>query len=277
MRIISLRRADVCSVCCCDLAAGDSAGWDRNTRTVTCTACTDTPAPLDRGTAGRSLERTYERLSERHRRQQQDKVAADRAWREEIKAERPVLGRLASAVTPRAHIEPEPAHVRSWGRGAPGEKRVGEVLDGIEGIMVLHDRKIPGGLWNIDHIAITPAGVWVIDTKRYPDTQVEFRDVGGWFRTDERLIVGGRDRTELVDATAWQVDAVARHLGDVSVKAMLCFVESTWGWFAKPFRVRDVAVCWPLALPEILARPGDLDDDTIHNIATRLAVALPPA
>ena len=34
-------------------------------------------------------------------------------------------------------------------------------------IAVLHDRRIPGSKANIDHIAITAAGIWVIDAKRY--------------------------------------------------------------------------------------------------------------
>ncbi|HET6873544.1 MAG TPA: nuclease-related domain-containing protein [Acidimicrobiales bacterium] len=281
MRIISLRRADVCCVCGKDLAAGDRAAWDPGPRTVTCTDCTETPTTFDRGTAGGSLQQTAARRKERHQQQQEAKVAADRAWREEIKTQRPVLGRLASAVTPRARVEPEPAHVRSWAQGVPGELRVGEVLDSVEGIAVLHDRKVRGGRANIDHIAVTPSGVWVIDTKRYPDKQVEFRDVGGWFRTDECLMVGGRDHTKLVDAMAWQVQAVTTAangmLEDVSVRPMLCFVESTWGWFPKAFRVRGVAVCWPLALPEILTRPGDLDAERIDSLARRLATALPPA
>lgn len=49
--------------------------------------------------------------------------------------------------------------------------------------MALHDRKVPGGRANIDHVAATHAAIWVIGTKRYPDKQVEFRAAGGWFCT----------------------------------------------------------------------------------------------
>lgn len=200
---------------------------------------------------------------------------ADRAWRKEVKAEHPILGRLTAAVTPKAQVAPEPTHVRSWGQGAPGEKRVGDVLDGIDGIVALHDRKLPGNRANIDHIAVGPAGVWVIDTKRYADKSVEFRNVGGWFRSDERLYVGGRDRTKLVDAMAWQVEAVHQALEglgfEVVVKPMLCFVGSTWGWFPKAFKVRGVSVCWPLALEEILTRPGPLDGTVRDAVAGHLA------
>ena len=46
--------------------------------------------------------------------------------------------------------------------------------------MVLHDRAVPGGRANIDHIAVVPSGVWVIDTKHYRG-RLEQRDLGGWF------------------------------------------------------------------------------------------------
>jgi hypothetical protein len=155
------------------------------------------------------------------------------------------------------------------------------VLDGIEGIVALHDRKVPGGRANIDHIAVTPTGVWIIDTKRYVDSAVEFRNVGGWFRTDQRLYVRGRDRTNLVDAMGWQVEVITEAMQGVDfeavVKPMLCFVGSTWGWFPKAFKVRGVAVCWPLALPEVLSRPGLLDHDAIGHLARHMASTLLPA
>jgi hypothetical protein len=44
--------------------------------------------------------------------------------------------------------------------------------------LVLHDRAIPGTRSNIDHIAVVPSGVWVIDTKQYRG-RVQRRDRGG--------------------------------------------------------------------------------------------------
>jgi len=64
---------------------------------------------------------------------------------------------------------------------------------------MLHDRRIPGSKANLDHIAVTPSGVYVIDAQRYrgrrPQTQVD----SGLFRPrTEHLIVGRRDSTKLV-------------------------------------------------------------------------------
>jgi hypothetical protein len=36
--------------------------------------------------------------------------------------------------------------------------------------LVLHDRSVPGTRSNIDHLAVVPSGVWVIDTKHYAGT-----------------------------------------------------------------------------------------------------------
>jgi hypothetical protein len=282
VRIISLQRADRCKTCGTDLAIGDRAGWDQKTNATTCLGCLPgDDLPLDRGQAGASVDRTYQRRAERHHRTEQERVSADRERRQKIKSEHPIFGRVATGLTPKAQARPEPAHVRSWGIGAPGERRVGEVLDSIEGTVALHDRRIPGRRGNIDHIAVTPSAVWVIDAKRYVDKRVDYHDAGGWLRTDERLRVGGRDETELVEAMTAQVQAVTAVLAaagiDAAVKPLLCFVASTWSWFAKPFMVRGVAIAWPLALPEILARPGPNDDEPIQRVARVLAAALPPA
>jgi len=56
-----------------------------------------------------------------------------------------------------------------WARGAAGEERVAAILAKHlhASVVVLHDRRIPGTRANIDHIAVAPSGVWVIDAERY--------------------------------------------------------------------------------------------------------------
>jgi hypothetical protein len=82
---------------------------------------------------------------------------------------------------------------------------VAEVFDGLAGVRVLHDRRVPGSKANIDHLSVGPAGVFVIDAKQYSGA-LEKRDLRGWFRVDERLYVAGRDRTKLVEGVAGQAD-----------------------------------------------------------------------
>lgn len=134
---------------------------------------------------------------------------------------------------------------------------------------------------DIDHVAVIPAGVWVIDTKRYVDQKVEYRNAAGMFRSDERLIVGGRDQTKLVDAMTWQVEVVAKVVrevdAEVDMKPMLCFVDSMWGWFAKLFLVQGAAISWPVALPDLLGKPGPVEGNGVERLARHLASSLKPA
>ena len=115
-----------------------------------------------------------------------------------------------------------------------------------ERAVVLDDRKVPGTKVNIDHIVVAPSGVWVIDTRDCVG-RVERRDIGGWFKVDERLYVAGKDRTSLVDEVDRKVVAVEAALAQegldlVPVHAALCFTNAEWGWFAKPFSLNGVWV-----------------------------------
>ena len=193
-----------------------------------------------------------------------------------LRARHPHLGGLILAVTP------EPQTTKNWEVGAEGERKLGAGLDGLAsaGVVVLHDRRRPGTTANIDHLAVAPTGVWVIDAKRYTG-QVSKKDVGGWFSSDVRLFVGRRDCTKLVTGMAKQVDAVRTALGaewaDVPVRPVLCFVDTDWRWFASPFELDGVLVTWPRALREFLVRPGPYALATVERLSSRLDERLRPA
>jgi hypothetical protein len=292
--------------CGTPVAAGERAGWESTARTVTCLRCLDTlpsqtlaghatvtptplsleaesvPPPLERGQAGRSVAREAHRWSNWHRERQEQRIAADRQLRADRQAEHPILGRAVNLLTPKVQIQPAPQHVRAWAIGAPGEQAVGESLEQIPGIVVLHDRHNPRSKANIDHIAVTPAGVWVIDAKVRAGKKLEYRDRGGIFSKDERLIVGGRDETKLVDDMTWQVQTVFEAcgdlLGDTVVRPALCFVDATVGLLTrKPWKVRGVVIAWRAVLPEILTRPGPFETDDIDLVARQVAERLPSA
>jgi hypothetical protein len=57
----------------------------------------------------------------------------------------------------------------AWRRGAAGERRTARLLNPLErhGWAILHDLALPGSRANIDHLAIGPGGVFVIDSKQY--------------------------------------------------------------------------------------------------------------
>ena len=153
-----------------------------------------------------------------------------------------------------------------------------------QGIAVLHDRRIPGTRANIDHLVISQAGVFVIDTKHYKG-KVERRDVGGWFRTDRRLYVGGRDRTKLVAGMRPQVEAVRQALAatgewsDVPVTAGLLFMsDENWSLFdVRPLRFDDVYVLWGRALGKLIRAEGSTGIIDVAAVERALAGSLPVA
>ena len=186
--------------------------------------------------------------------------------------ERRLLGPLL------VRLQSKPQHIRAWERGASGERIVGARLDRIDGIEVLHDRRMPGTRANIDHIAVGPGGVYVIDAKLYSG-RVERRDVGRFLRREVRLFVGGRDQSKLVSKMTAQVNAISRALGDtpVPVAPALCFVAAQGSVFARPFTVDEVWVGTPATLPRLVTRPGLLDGEAMRATAEMLAARLPEA
>ena len=103
-------------------------------------------------------------------------------------------------------------------------------------------KKCQQGLW-VEHLVVAASGIWIVDAKSYKG-KVELRDVGGWLKTDHRLYVNGRDQSKLVGGLAKQIDAVLAAIedADIPIKSALCFVDSEWGLFAKPFQLGGVLV-----------------------------------
>jgi hypothetical protein len=277
MKRMRLRYAGTCAACGSALAVGATAWWDPAVRRVWCVPCqapgvpptsgarpeVDAAVPVDRGVPGASAEREGARRSARRE--------------ERIRARHPRLGGLVLALTD------DPRSTKVWSTGAVGEVKVGAALEAAadRGIDVLHDRRIPGSRANIDHLVVAPSGVWAIDAKRYSG-RLECRDVGGWFRTDLRLFVGGRDKTTLVAGVRRQVDHVRAALAeaqkaDVPVRGALCFVDTEVGLFAKPFRLDDVVVSWPRRLIPTLAEGDAVERRERDALLRELAARFPPA
>lgn len=294
---MNLRRAGSCADCAAELPAGKPAYWVAAERVVRCVECVGgstaeappveaaplAPAPLppvsDKDVAGGSALHEYERRSTRERAKKEQRVVEDAQWRAAIKEERPLLGRVAAALTPKPVITPESQSTKAWKVGAEGEQRVAEVMATATGVEVLRDRRVPGSRANIDHIVVGPQGVFVVDAKKYTGA-VEVRDVGSFFRLDERLYVNGRDRTALVEGVLGQLDVVRTTLADafpdVPVRGVLCFVGCEWGWRMRQKVVKGVTALWPVALPDHVSAAGPHAAE-VAAIAAHLRTRLKPA
>jgi hypothetical protein len=207
--------------------------------------------------AGASARREYER------RKANDEEAIRQKWGK--------LGGIAVA------LSDEKQSTKAWAIGALGEERLAAGFDkhASESLRFLHDRRIPKSRANIDHIAITPGGIWVIDAKRYkgrPELKVE----GGILRPRvEKLMVGNRDRTSLIDGVHKQVALVQERVGDVPVKGVLCFIEADWPLLAGSFSTQGVLVIRPKGLYKVLlAEQGQHDVTALHH---SIAVHFTPA
>jgi hypothetical protein len=211
------------------------------------------------GVAGGSSRGEYEK---RHNRREE---RIDQRW-----------GRFAGVVK---FLSEDPQSITAWAKGSDGEQRLAAHLKREIGdrAILLNDRKVPRTRGNIDHIVIASSGIWVIDAKNYKGL-VEWRDVGGFFRTDQRLYVNRRDRTKITLGLQWQIDAVRTALGgtEVPINGVLCFTDAEWRLFAKPFRVNNVWVTWAKALALMIAKDGSLTDDDVLRIGVSLSSALPP-
>jgi hypothetical protein len=285
-KVMRLRYAGTCRVCGAAIAEKAQAVYERQTKTVRCvhhdmtTPLQSNPAletgaaslggvmetgpvaieVVEPGTAGASARREFERR---------------KAKREQrIRTQHPRLAGFLLA------ISEERQSTTAWDTGALGEERLGKGLDRLatDSVKLLHDRRIPRSKANIDHIAVTANGVYVIDAKKYrgrPQLKIE----GGILRPRvERLHVGSRDCTKLTDGVLKQVDVVRTVIADdVPIRGVLCFVDADWPLIGGSFTTRDVQVLWPKKLYSQLQVDGALTTEAVDDIYRRLAKALPAA
>jgi hypothetical protein len=272
---MTLRYSGACCICGVELAARQEAIYERAGKTVRCVECPpaggfDGPAPGEvearlepatrgSGVAGASAQREYDR--------RKTKLEV------QTRGRHPILGGLILA------LREDPQSTRAWASGAKGEAVLGARLDrqASESLAVLHDRGIPGTKANIDHIVVTGAGVFVVDAKRYVDQRPEQRIEGGILRPRvDKLMVGGRDRTRLVDGVVGQVERVRAALGDpVDVWGVLCFVDADWPLVGAFFSIRGVRVVSPRKLSKLLDEASGGTD--VRGVRDRLARAFPEA
>jgi hypothetical protein len=136
---------------------------------------------------------------------------------------------------------------------------------------------MPGGRGNIDHLAVAPTGIYVIDAKAH----------SGKVRVDNPLLgspklqVAGRDRTRLIDGLDRQVSAVRNALErtghpDLPIQGVLCFTTADLPPL-RTLKMRGHVLLYHKALAKRLNADGPLQPADIDAIAQELARMLPPA
>ena len=291
MKVMRLRYAGTCP-CGAEVPAGANAGWDTDARTVVCATClatrsstvtTPPPSTVSEATdvragpplreraqadAGASLTREYDR-----RMAKRD---------ERVRSRLPRLGPLLLAVFD------ESQSTKAFKQGAEGERRAVKRLLESSGDQVhfLVNRKLGHGRrdGDIDVIAVSSSGVWVVDVKRYADAKVRSEKRGGLFgpRT-EHLLVRGRNADHLLAGIPKQVVAVTialqteATLSAAPVLPVLCFVDAELPIIGRVV-VQGVSLLSPQGLSKSIREShGPLDPQAVDHIVERLDTALPSA
>ncbi|HET7689098.1 MAG TPA: nuclease-related domain-containing protein [Nocardioidaceae bacterium] len=300
-KFLRLRYPGTCSRCGSTLSAKSLAAYDRGAKQLTCRDCvenpTSVPGPvqqdgdrpgLEPGSQARGGVASSDAATEfqvdpgvpggsARREQQRRQIQRE----QRIRNRHPRLGGLILA------ISDEPQSTTAWDVGATGEELLGAGLDRLSdrGVRMLHDRRIPGSKANLDHIAITASGVYVIDAKRYRRQRPRLEVDGGLFRArTERLVVGSRDRTTLVAGMKMQVQVVTRAIEYLSngrptptVAGVLCFLDADWPLVGGSFAISGIFVEWPKKTYARLTQPGSLDQTLTDTWHRELADAFPRA
>lgn len=185
------------------------------------------------------------------------------------------FGALVGIAVIASHLAPSQREA-AWRKGAEGEEAVGRALDGLGGhTRTLHDRRMPGSRANIDHILVTPTGVWTIDAKNYSG-KLETRGHG------QQLWIGGRNRSKLLDQARGQADAVrqtlaAAGLETVAVTPVLCMLGIEWPLLLAPSSAGDVRLVSVRGLRKLAAGSPTLTVAQVRQVSEHLDARLRPA
>ena len=139
----------------------------------------------------------------------------------------------------------------------------------------LHDRRIAETKATIDHIAIAPSGVWVIDAQNLSGKiRVETTRKHG-----DRLFVGRRNQTKLVDELDDQVGIVRAAIGELDPEVpfggAFCFIDTDMPLLRK-LSCRGYPLRWRKGIAKLLEADGPVLPEQIAFLTRELAQRFTP-
>jgi len=285
-RPLNLKRSNNCNVCGVKLDVGKKALWSPSRHVIKCLSHNeadspiDSPAPISEASISSNQSQAKLNLgipggSAKAQADQRIKQRQDR-----------VNERFPRAGKYLLKVFPEPQSTKAWQAGAEGEIRAGKELEKlapIYGFKVLHDRLIPGKKANIDHIAITKSGIFIIDAKNYSGLIRIVDNSGLLDEPNPKLYVGSRNCTNLVKGMHYQIDIVQRvlqnHSIEMPVTGVLAFYKGNWELLSSifPQEVIQGVLINNKGVEKILNRDGGFTPEVIDNATKVLASKLKPA
>jgi hypothetical protein len=271
IKLMRLRYAGECA-CGTRVDAGVRAGWDRSAKQVVCLTClagnaAPAPPPVPAAPGASLLQVADRREAKRQQR---------------IRTNHPHLGGLIVA------LSQETPSTRAFRYGAHGERVAAASLEKHCGDQVrfLYNRSLGVGRrdGDIDIVAVAASGVHIIDVKHYKGKKVEVRRSGGVFSPrSDRLYIGGRDQTKLLDSMERQFTAVRTVLNrqpwgeSLLVQNVFCFVDAELPLFGAP-NIAGIPILGPRSTSKhLLAGKPIWDAQQREDIAAVLAASLPPS
>lgn len=175
----------------------------------------------------------------------------------------------------------DPVPSTAWTLDEPGDQILAQVLADIDGstVRLLHDHASADETGRLPHLAVASSGVFVIETHQGATRRGGLRSVGATVSVRAgRLLVRGRDRTDLIESLQSRLAPVGAALGfltDIPVRPILCLVDAGWPDTSQRCRVDGVEVVSPDALAGLLTEPGRLDELWIGFVQQQLDELLP--
>lgn len=175
--------------------------------------------------------------------------------------------------------------LRNYRLGFDGERYVAEKLSVLigQGYRVFHDFLFdmkPGGdatNFNIDHIVVGPAGVFVVETKAYRQPNGDFPEGDDRHRVrgdgDALLFPGGHRRRKPLEQVRRNADDLSKLLTGSSPRRVLVYpILAMPGWFTEEDAFSDLLVLNPKRIPQRISqrRNNVLSSGEVQVIADRI-------
>lgn len=192
------------------------------------------------------------------------------------------------------------ADKKTWLAGSAGERRVRQELDSLRSVdfVVLHSRSIPDSQADLDHIVVTPSGVYYIDSKHYADKKISFSMEGSAvsnilkFVTKrgvgmKHLTIDGKNSDTVIEPFYWELEQIRKALPiETPLRASLCFINGLWEsnsankWINHGFfwlnTTPTVFVCSPDKLFQLFKDKNQAEKISVVEIVAILEKAFPP-
>jgi hypothetical protein len=156
--------------------------------------------------------------------------------------------------------------------GRDGERMVGEIFDNLraQGFVVFHD--IVAKNFNIDHVILTPHGIFTVETKTYskpPRGEITFKDeniIAGNMNLGNKIIIQAESQSK------WLKSILKESTGkNYNVMPAIVFP----GWFVQQMPETLKKRIWilnPEALPSfIINKPKIIDESDMHLAAFHIS------